>query len=55
MCSDLTQIPNIGPASIKKLLSYFGTFEAVYSASLEELQSIVGAKKAKEIFFFCNK
>lgn len=55
LSSDLSQIPNIGPSSIKKLLSYFGTFERIYSASLEELEGVIGEKKAKEIFFFVTK
>jgi excinuclease ABC subunit C len=36
----------IGPATVKKLLDYFGTFEAIAQADLEELSMVVGKKMA---------
>ena len=37
----------IGPATVKKLLDYFGTFDAVEKASREELVAVAGEKVAK--------
>jgi excinuclease ABC subunit C len=42
----LLQKKGIGPATVKKLLDYFGTFEAINSASEEELSIVVGKKTA---------
>jgi excinuclease ABC subunit C len=39
----------IGEATIKKLLQYFETFSNIKSASLDELESVVGIKIAKKI------
>jgi excinuclease ABC subunit C len=39
----------IGEATIKKLLQYFETFSNISSASLEELESVVGTKIALKI------
>jgi len=39
----------IGPATVKKLLDYFGTFEAIAEASAEELSKIVGKKTAERL------
>jgi len=36
----------IGPATVKKLLDYFGTFDAIYSASTEEIAKVAGKKTA---------
>jgi excinuclease ABC subunit C len=46
---NLLEIKSIGDATIKKLLSYFGTFDAIYSASLSELQTVVGDKTGEKI------
>ena len=45
----LLERKGIGPAAVKKLLDYFGTFDAVSKASEEELASVVGRKMASKI------
>ncbi|WP_331775677.1 excinuclease ABC subunit UvrC [Sulfurospirillum sp. 1612] len=50
----LQSIEGVGPATIKKLLSYFGTYDHIYKASLEELKSLINANLAKKIHTFCN-
>ena len=42
----LLEHKGIGPATVKKLLDYFGTFDAVAQASMEELSSVIGKKMA---------
>lgn len=42
----LLQIKGIGEAKVKKLLLYFGTFENIKSANLEELKEILNEKDA---------
>jgi len=39
----------IGPATVKKLIDYFGSFEAIRAASLEELSSVIGKKMALRV------
>ncbi|AFL67953.1 excinuclease ABC subunit UvrC [Sulfurospirillum barnesii] len=46
----LQSMGGIGDASIKKLLSYFGTFEAIYQASEEELMLTLGKKLGSKLF-----
>lgn len=36
-------------AKIKKLLSFFGTFDAINKASLEDIQKIIGQKEARKL------
>jgi excinuclease ABC subunit C len=36
----------VGEATIKKLLNYFGTFENIQKASLNELKGVIGSKRA---------
>jgi excinuclease ABC subunit C len=36
----------IGPATLKRLLDYFGSFEAIERAGYEELKGVVGVKIA---------
>jgi excinuclease ABC subunit C len=36
----------VGEATIKKLLNYFGTFENIQRASLNELKGVIGSKRA---------
>jgi excinuclease ABC subunit C len=36
----------IGPATLKKLLNYFGTFDAIYQASFEEIAKVSNKKIA---------
>jgi len=52
---DLIQINGIGEARIKKLLSYFGTFEAIYNATQSELQIVLGKENSKKVYNFLNK
>jgi excinuclease ABC subunit C len=42
----LDDIPTIGPATRKKLLRYFGSMKGVMQARQEELDKLIGAKKA---------
>ena len=37
----------VGEASVRKLLNYFGSFEAIEKANIDEISSVVGAKIAK--------
>ncbi|MEF3192065.1 MAG: excinuclease ABC subunit UvrC [Campylobacterales bacterium] len=48
--SSILQAHGIGPAIQKKLLSYFGGFEAIRHASIEELRQIFGEKRGTAIF-----
>lgn len=50
MSLELQKIDGIGVATIKKLLLYFGTFEAIYSATQEELEVTVGKKLGGNLF-----
>lgn len=52
---DISEVNGIGPASIKKLLSYYGTFENIYKSSLNELKSVLGEKNSKNLYDFLNK
>lgn len=47
--SKLLSLSGIGPAKEKKLLNFFGTYQAVKSATLEELRSILNEKDANLI------
>jgi len=42
----LLEKKGIGKATVKKLIDYFGSFEAIRHSELEELTRIIGAKKA---------
>lgn len=53
--SDLSGVPQIGPATIKKLLSYFGSFENIYKAKLSELENIIGKQKALILYDFIGR
>jgi len=55
MSLELQTIDGIGTATIKKLLLYFGTFEAIYSASKEELIHVVGLKLGSTLFDALSK
>lgn len=50
MSLELLKIDGVGAATLKKLLSYFGTFEAIYLASSEELEHAVGESTGKKLF-----
>ena len=50
----LLQKRGIGPASVQKLIDYFGTFEAIYAASYDEIVSITN-KKIADIMYSHNE
>lgn len=50
----LLAISGIGEAKMKKLISYFGSFEAIENAELDELELVVSQKDAKLIFDYFN-
>ncbi len=52
--SDLLSLSGIGPAKVKRLLNYFGSFESIKNASFEELRSIMNEKDANLIKKFYN-
>ncbi len=52
---ELQNIEGIGQATIQKLLNYFGSFEALYAATQEELEVTVGKKNATNIINFLKK
>jgi excinuclease ABC subunit C len=45
--SSLDKINGLGPASVEKLISTFGSVEEVKKASLESLTSVLGKKRAE--------
>jgi excinuclease ABC subunit C len=47
--SKLLSLNGISEAKIKKLLNYFGTFEAIKEASFDEISTILNTKDAKTI------
>lgn len=55
MSLDLLQVEGMGPATLKKLLLYFGTFETIYKSTPEELECVVGKKNSTNIFNFLKK
>lgn len=46
----LLEINGIGPAKVKKLLSYFGTFDNIKSAEITKLQEVLNEKDSILIF-----
>jgi len=44
----------IGPASVQKLIDYFGTFEAIYAASYDEIVRVTN-KKIADIMYCYNQ
>ncbi len=52
---ELLCINGIGEATIKKLISYFGTFENIHHASKDELKIVVGKKNSIKLYEFLNK
>ncbi len=47
--SKLLSINGIGEAKVKRLLDYFGTFDAIYSSDFKTLSVIIGENDAKKI------
>ena len=52
--SDLLKVDGIGEAKLQKLLNYFGSFEAIYAATLEELKSLIDKKTANILFIYTH-
>ncbi|MDD3323718.1 MAG: excinuclease ABC subunit UvrC [Sulfurospirillaceae bacterium] len=50
----LMEAKGISSATIKKLLSYFGSFEALYTADLNEIHSVIGDKSSDKLIKFLN-
>jgi len=48
----LSTIEGVGKATVKKLLAYFGSFDAIYNADLEELKIVLNTRLAKKIYDF---
>ncbi|WP_276952755.1 excinuclease ABC subunit UvrC [Helicobacter rodentium] len=48
--SKILEIQGIGKATQNKLLSYFGSFEAIHNATLEELNQVLSKPLAQTIF-----
>ncbi|NPA30048.1 MAG: excinuclease ABC subunit C, partial [Epsilonproteobacteria bacterium] len=46
----LLEVKGIGPARIKRLLDYFGSFEAIRKADRESLAKAIGDRAAKTLF-----
>ena len=55
MSPELLTIQGVGPAVIKKLLAYFGTFEAIYSATKGDLEAAIGQKVGENLFHCLKK
>ena len=49
---ELLKIKGIGKAKMTKLLNYFGTFENIKNASLEELKEVLNESDAKKVYEF---
>jgi excinuclease ABC subunit C len=50
----LLRADGIGEGSVKKLLDYFGTFEAIENASRQELETVIG-KRGNNVYAFYHK
>jgi excinuclease ABC subunit C len=51
----LDEIPGVGPVLRKKLIRKFGSARGVASASLEEMQSTLGAKRGQEVYAYLRQ
>ncbi len=54
MSDKLTQINGVGMANVKKLLAYFGTYDAIYSSTLNELEIVINKRLAKKVYDFIH-
>jgi excinuclease ABC subunit C len=52
---DLLEVKGIGEVTIKKLIQYFGTFENIYGASLEELKIVIGERNSEKLYNFLKR
>ncbi len=48
----LTSINGVGNATVKRLISYFGSFDAIYKANIKELEIVLNNNLAKKIYDF---
>jgi excinuclease ABC subunit C len=55
LTTELELIPGIGEQSIVDLMTHFKTVKRISKASLEELEPVIGASRAKKILDFYNK
>ncbi len=53
----LDELPGVGPARKRALLTHFGSPEALLAASREDLQSVPGlpAKVGRELYAFLHR
>ncbi|MDQ1299244.1 MAG: excinuclease subunit [Campylobacterota bacterium] len=52
--SHLLTIPGITPGKIQKLLTYFGTFDAIAKADFETIKELIGSLGAKNVHNYYN-
>ena len=50
----LLTIPGITPGKIQKLLTYFGTFDAIAKADFETIKELIGSSGAKNVHNYYN-
>lgn len=53
--SELDEIPGIGPKNLQKLMLHFRTINGIKSASLSELESLLGTSKGTIVHTYFNK
>jgi len=46
---EILKVKGVGEGSVKKLINYFGTFEAIDNASFEDIEKVVGKGVAKAL------
>ncbi len=48
--SELLEVPGLGPASVRNLLSHFGSLAAVNQASLEQLREVLSQRQSQALW-----
>ena len=48
--SKVLEVKGVGKAIQKRLLAYFGSFEGIKKASLDELEKVLSKKLAKSVY-----
>ncbi len=51
----LLEVEGIGPAKVKKLLNYFGSFEEIRKSDLDSLKTVLSEKDAKTLHLYLKK
>ncbi len=51
----LLEVKGIGPAKVKKLLSYFGSFEEIRKSDLDSLKTVLSEKDAETLHSYLKK